>query len=72
MTGTQIYNTCWLAVWLMFFCACTYGVIAGNPLHLIFVAGSIYFSYLLITDDEDGESLKQYAIRKYKAHKGAK
>ena len=72
MTGIQIYNTCWLSIWLLCFCGAMYGVIAGNSAHWLFVAASLYFSYLLFTDSEDGESLKCLLIRKIKAHKEGK
>lgn len=72
MTGTQIYNACWLFVWLVMLCGAIYGVIAGNPAHWLFVAASLYFATLLFIDREDGESLKDLIIRKIKAHKARK
>ncbi len=70
MTGTQIYNTVWLTVWLLLAIGCIYGIIAGNPAHWVTLCGSMYFVILLFTDREDGESLKDLLFRKIKAHKG--
>lgn len=69
MTGTQIYNTVWLSVWLLCLAGAIWGVCAGNWAHWLFVAGSLYFSGLLFFDSEDGESLKDLLIRKIKAHR---
>lgn len=72
MTGIQIYNLVWLCVWLSCGAGAIYGVISGNWAHWVFVGASVYFSYLLFTDKEDGESLKEYAIREIKSHKEGK
>lgn len=72
MTGTQIYNTVWLSIWLIGLVGAIWGVCAGNPAHWLFVAASLYFSCLLFFDKEDGESLKDLLIRKIKAHKAHK
>ena len=72
MTGIQIYNTCWLTVWLLLAIGGIYGIIAGNWAHWITFGCSLYFCYLLFTDHEDGESLKDLLIRKIKAHKANK
>lgn len=72
MTGTQIYNTIWLTIWLMGFVASIYGIIAGNWFYWIMLAFTLYFSALLLFDKEDGESLYQFFSRKIKAHKGGK
>lgn len=72
MTGTQIYNFAWLIIWLTGAVACLCGLIAGNWLHIGFVAAGLYFSALLLFDKEDGESLYQFFSRKIKAHKGGK
>lgn len=69
MNGIQVYNLVWLCVWLVLGAGAMYGVIDGNWAHCIFVCAAAYFSYLLFTDKEDGESLKEFAIRKIKAHK---
>ena len=66
MTRIQIYNTLRLSIWLLCLCGALWGVIAGNWAHLLFVAASLYFAYLLFTDDEDGESLKLLLTRKIK------
>lgn len=72
MTGIQIYNTVWLSVWLLMLGGAIYGVCAGNPIHWLFVAASLYFSGLLFLDKEDGESLKDLLIRKIKARRARK
>lgn len=72
MTGTQIYNTVWLSVWLLCLAAAIWGVCAGNWVHWLFVAASLYFSGLLFLDKEDGESLKDLLIRKIKARRARK
>lgn len=72
MTGIQIYNTCWLVVWVLGIFASLCCIIAGNWGHLLFLAASTYFSYLYFTDSEDGESLKRLLIRKIKAHRARK
>lgn len=69
MTGTQIYNTVWLSVWLICLGGAVWGVCAGNPAHWVFVAASLYFSALLFFSKEGGESLKDLLIRKIKSHK---
>ena len=43
MTGTQIYNTVWLCIWLLCLAGAIWGVCAGNPAHWLFVAASLYF-----------------------------
>lgn len=72
MTGIQIYNTVWLSVWLLCLAGAIWGVCAGNPIHWLFVAASLYFSGLLFLDKEDGESLKDLLIRKIKARRARK
>lgn len=72
MTGIQIYNTCWLAVWLLLAIGGLFGIVAGNWAHWITLCGSLCFCYLFFTDHEDGESLKDLIIRKLKAHKTGK
>ena len=70
MTFAQIYNLVWLIVWSLFIPAGIWGIIAGNPVHFVTAGAGCYFSYLLFTDKEDGESLKAYFTRVIKAHKG--
>lgn len=72
MTGIQIYNAVWLCVWLLCLAGAIWGVCAGNPMHWLFVAASLYFSGLLFFDKEDGESLKDLLIRKIKARRARK
>lgn len=69
MTGIQIYNTVWLTVWLLLGVGGICGVIAGNPAHWVTIGACLYFSILLFMDKEDGESLREFTIRKYKAYK---
>lgn len=70
MTGTQIYNTVWLTIWLLCLIGAMWGLCSGNWAHGVFVAGSLYFIGLILFDNEDGESLKDFFIRKIKAHRG--
>ena len=72
MTGIQIYNTCRLVVWLLLLSGGICGVIAGNNIHWLSIAGSLFFICLLFTDEEDGESLRTLLIRKLKSYKEAR
>lgn len=72
MKGCQIYNLVWLIVWALLGIGGIYGIIMGNWAHLVTAAGSAYFSYLLIVEDEDGESLKDFAVRMVKQHSEGK
>lgn len=64
MTGTKIYNACWLAVWLLCFGAAVWGATAGHRVYWLFAAVTLYSAYFVFTDDEGGESLKQSVTRK--------
>lgn len=70
MTGTQIYNTLWIIVWLMLAIGGLCGIIAGNPAHWLTMCAALIFAIMLFVDKEDGESLKDLLFRKIKAHKG--
>lgn len=68
MKSYQVYNLVWLIVWALLGIGGIFGIIMGNWAHLVTAAGSGYFSYLLFVEDEDGESLKDFAVRMVKHH----
>lgn len=74
MKGYQVYNLVWLIVWALLGIGGLYGIIMGNWAHLVTLACGIYFSYLFIVEDEDGdgESLKNFAVRMVKQYSEGK
>lgn len=63
-------NFIFFIVFLVLGMGCLYGCLAGNYIHIVFVGACGYFCYLLYTDDEDGESIKQWLNRKLHKSKG--
>lgn len=72
MKGYQIHNLVWLIIWALLGIGGLFGIIMGNWAHLVTLAGGIYFSYLLLVEDEDGESLKDFAVRMVKQYSEGK
>lgn len=72
MKGYQVYNLVWLMVWALIGIGGLFGIIKGNWFHLVTLAGGIYFSFLLFVEDEDGESLKDFAVRMVKQYSEGK
>ena len=70
MTGQQIYNAVWVFVWLILAIGGICGIFAGNPAHWVTTGASLLFVVLSFTDSEEGESLKDFIINKFKAHRG--
>lgn len=68
MKDYQVYNLVWLIVWVLLCIGGIYGIIMGNWAHIVTAAGSGYFPYLTFVEDEDGESIKNFAVRMLKQH----